>query len=91
MVPTRIQDSIKPSDTVAPIKASKLIPATKIESSDGAIIPKEAMEWSELEPSFPTKEKTPASNENYVWFALGIILLIGILIFLFRKRTKKQA
>lgn len=90
MVPNLVQDSIKSADTLKAIKASKLFPA-KIESSDGAIIPKQAVQWTELQPSFPSKKETSDFNQNYIWLALGVLLIVGIGIYLFKKRHKKNA
>lgn len=88
MVPRVIQDSIKSSDTVGEIKASLLFPANKIESRDGAIIPKEAVQMTKLEPSFPTEKDTTDYNQNYIWLLLGVVFIIGIGVYLFRKRRR---
>lgn len=84
-----IQDSIPITDTTGQIKLMKLIPA-KIKSSDGAIIPKEAVEWKVLEPSFPSQKEPSGFNQYDVWLIFGIALLVIVIVYLFKRRQNKK-
>lgn len=77
-----IQDSLQNTDTLI-----KLVPI-KIKSSDGAIIPKEAIEWTALEPSFPTQQPTSGFNQNYIWLAIGIVFLLALIAYWWKRRQK---
>ncbi|GAA3556000.1 hypothetical protein [Snuella lapsa] len=68
-----IQDSIVVQDTAKTIKAAKILPAAKINSEEGAIIPKEAMSMIKLVPSTPLKQKEDTPVLTYV--LLGVVLV----------------
>lgn len=87
-IANNIQDSTvtKQQDTAKVIKAYKIVPATKIKSVDGAIIPKEAVAMIKLQPSIPVAKEEESMLSTYL---LAGALLIGILI-LFKVLTNKR-
>lgn len=80
------------SDTVTNhkrvIKASKIMPAQKIESEDGAIIPKQAIEMIEIQPTIPVSK--PCFFERYGIYIVGVLLLSTILYLLRRKKKRSK-
>ena len=83
-----IQDKNKAKDTVEVVKALKIVPAKKIKSEDGAIIPKEAVSWTVLEPSIPIEK--PKDSEFTTYAVIGLVL-VGTLIlikYILNKRKK---
>ncbi|WP_418603529.1 hypothetical protein [Hwangdonia sp.] len=83
---TSIQDTLQVQDTTKIIKAAKLFPATKIESKDGAIIPKEAVAWAELQPAFPSKNESGSMLTTYIIIAVVLIIALLIIKFVLKKR-----
>lgn len=75
------------------IKAFKLVPAKKINSEIGAMIPPEAMEWTLITPGIKhTHEKVekPDFSTYYIWIgAVVIIALICIKIILNKRKASK--
>ncbi|MDO5977828.1 hypothetical protein [Flavivirga spongiicola] len=86
-----IQDQIKAKDTADIVPAHKILDiATKIESSEGAIIPKEAIAWIELQPSIKieTKDNTPVlSYVLYGIFTLAVVVAIKIIFNKLKSRS----
>ncbi|UNY98751.1 hypothetical protein MQE36_16945 [Zhouia spongiae] len=71
------------------IKAAKIIPIQKIESEDGAIIPRQAMEMIELQPALPMHPK-PSFFEKYGVYIVGLLFLFIIVYLLRRKKKSKK-
>ncbi len=84
-----IQDSIKQQDTAKIIKASKIVPAT-IKSVDGAIIPKEAVAWMELQPALPIEKEKDSMLSTYILIGAVIIGLLILVKVLSKKRQKRS-
>lgn len=74
-----IQDSIKVKDTAKKIKAVKIIPLTKIKSKDGAIIPKEAISWIEIQPAINKEEDERTPITSYILYGIAIIFILVVL------------
>jgi hypothetical protein len=86
-----IQDSTQQRDTAKVIKALKIVPATKIESSDGAIIPKEAVAWMELQPALPVEKEKDSMLSTYILIGavvIGVFILVKVLS---NRRSQKRS
>ena len=74
-----IQVQTKTQDTVP---ATKILPSTIIKSSDGAIIPKEAVAWMELQPALPIEKEKDSMLSTYILIGvviIGIFILVKVL------------
>ncbi len=88
---TIAQDSVAIKDSTEVIKMMKLVPGTKIKSEDGAIIPKQLLEWTELEPSFPSKKETDSILTSYIFTGVVVLVILISAKFIlnkFKKRAK---
>jgi hypothetical protein len=84
---TNIQVQTKVGDTI-PI--SLLVPATKITSSEGAIIPKEAIAWTEIQPYIPVKKEEESMFSTYV--IIGVVIIgVYILVRILSRKRRKQS
>lgn len=80
-VQTKVEDSIT---------MLKIMPATKITSSEGAIIPKEAVAWTEIQPAIPVKMEEDSLFSNYLIISaviIGVFILVRILSLKKKKRS----
>ncbi|WP_077400679.1 hypothetical protein [Cellulophaga omnivescoria] len=78
-----IQDSIARQDS---IKFIKLLPAKKIESGEGAMLPNEVIEWYEIQPSLQVEEENSSFFNDYIiHFGVVLVLVFGFIIY---KRMK---
>jgi len=88
-----IQDSVKVKDTAKHLKLIKIVPALKIENSSGAIIPKEAITWTELSPAIEPhdKEKKPIYS-SYIVIGIVLVIIFIFIKFLINKgKTKNKS
>ncbi|MBJ6367284.1 hypothetical protein [Snuella sedimenti] len=82
-----IQDSIVVKDTAKTIKAAKILPAAKINSEEGAIIPKEAISMIKLQPSMPLEQKEDTPVLTYVMIGV-VLIIVFILVRIVLKKIK---
>lgn len=71
---TASKDSVATRDSSEVVKAYKLLPSTTIKSEDGAIIPKEVLEWSEIQPALVVNKETDSNLTTYI--LIGVVVLI---------------
>jgi len=88
------EDTILQKDTVTStnfVKMTKLVPANKVKIIDGAIIPKEALSMTKIQPSIPRKkEEFLGLPSNYV-IVFGVVILILTIVIIYRiKRSSKN-
>lgn len=90
MILHELQDSIKNLDTLKSFIAPKLIPA-RINSEEGVIIPREATEWTKLEPSTRSVvEESPFYQDNIFWIFGVVFIFLLIFILLYSRRKRKN-
>lgn len=85
---TNLQDTIKQQDTSKAVKAAIIVPAQKIKSEEGAIIPKEAVSLIPLEPSIPVKNNQSPSFSTYI--LLGFVLVVILIAARYIKNKRKN-
>ncbi len=85
----KIEENPALNDTAKVIKMIKLVPATKIKSTEGAIIPKEVLYMSKIQPAMPyTKEESAPGLFSYFFVGIVVVLLIIFVRKIFLARNK---
>ncbi len=83
-----LKDTVTATKTV---KMTKLVPATKIKSEDGVIIPKEVLSMTVIQPSLPYKKEGDFARTSYFFIGVVIVLSLMILTKLTLSRIKKKS
>ena len=84
-----IVDSLKVNDTLKVIDYIPLTASTKINSEDGAIIPKQVLQASKIGPSILIEKEENANLPFYFLIGFGVLVLIMFFKF-FKRKSKKN-